>query len=415
MRPALFPCLRARMGDWWYYVTVMSFAEINAWVKKVDEIHERKELKTWIQRELTPARLAQIADYLLKQRQHFFNAIVLGIYRGEPKWYPITVENNPALPEIEIGRIVPDAFGFLHLGGKEEIFAVDGQHRVEGIRAALKRTAGHGLAKDQQTVLFVAHRETEDGRVRTRRMFSTLNKYARPVSKGEIVALSEDDTFAVVARKVIDEYPHLRIEFVPLTKTANIPSGEKKAITTVLGLYEVIKALCVTRHSREKKRLEIGPPIEAEVDSLYEQVVAFWDLLRQFVVEIKKVTDSKPSEELAARYRNDQGGHLLFRPAGMKAFAMAVRILLDRKVAMREAIAILSKTSLYLHERPWPGILWNSYAHKMINKNGTLCYNMLLYMSRMPLDPVRYPLLQEYRKALDDEDASLRKVPRVHG
>lgn len=247
----LFPCLRARMGDWRYYVTLMTFDEIEHWVKKVDDIHERQELKTWIQRELSPDRLEQIAYYLTKEKQHFFNAIVAGIYGGEPQWYPLEVGDNPAMPEIDVEKSARNAFGFLHLSGKEEIFAVDGQHRVEGIKSALRRTSN--LGKDQQCVLFVAHRETEDGRSRTRRVFSTLNKYARPVSKGELVALSEDDTFAIVVRKIIDEYPPLNINFVPLTKTANIPPNEKKCVTTVLGLYDLVKVLCVSPHSREKK------------------------------------------------------------------------------------------------------------------------------------------------------------------
>ena len=74
------------MGDWWYYITTMTLEEVNLWVKKVDDIHERRELKTWIQRELRSERLEQISDYLTSQKQHFFNALVVGIYRGEPDW-----------------------------------------------------------------------------------------------------------------------------------------------------------------------------------------------------------------------------------------------------------------------------------------------------------------------------------------
>lgn len=202
--PTFFPSLRSRMGDWWYYITIMTFDEVNSWVKNVDDIHERRELKTWIQREISPERLEQISDYLTSQKQHFFNAIVVGIYRGEPEWYPIKVGRNPAMPTLRPSERSEDAFGFLCLSGEEEIFAIDGQHRVEGIKSAIAHKSS--LSIDQQCVIFVAHKETDKGRVRTRRLFSTLNKYARPVSKGELVALSEDDTFAIVTRKVIDEY-----------------------------------------------------------------------------------------------------------------------------------------------------------------------------------------------------------------
>ena len=54
--PNLFPSLRAKMGDRWYYVTTLTLDEVAQWIKPVDQIHERKELKTWIQRELRPER-----------------------------------------------------------------------------------------------------------------------------------------------------------------------------------------------------------------------------------------------------------------------------------------------------------------------------------------------------------------------
>ena len=65
--PMLCPAMRARMGDRWYYVATMTFAEIARAVKPVDSLHTKKELSTWIQRELRPERTAQIASYLRTQ------------------------------------------------------------------------------------------------------------------------------------------------------------------------------------------------------------------------------------------------------------------------------------------------------------------------------------------------------------
>lgn len=407
----LFPCLRARMGDWWYYIAMMSFEEINSWVKKVDDIHERRELKTWIQRELRDERLQQISDYLTSYKQHFFNSIVVGIYRGEPDWYPITIGRNLAMPTLPPGASARSTFGFLSLAGGEEIFPVDGQHRVEAIRLAIARKAS--LAKDQQCVIFVAHRETDTGRARTRRLFSTLNKYAKPVSKGELVALSEDDTFAIVVRKIIDEYRHLNMSFVPLTKTANIPATERRCVTTVLGLYDLVRTISLPPHSREKRKLEIGPAVRRRIQEIYDLTCHFWDLLRRFVPEIKEVTDSKPDEALAAKYRERGGGHLLFRPAGMKAFAQATRTLIDRNMTLDAAVELLSQATLDLRTPPWPGVLWNSVAHRMINKNGRLSYNLFLFMARQPLEPHDYALLAEYRRALDNANADLGLITQI--
>jgi DNA sulfur modification protein DndB len=407
----LFPSLRAQMGDWWYYITTMTFGQVKSWILKVDDIHERTELKTWIQRDIREERLEQISDYLKSQKQHFFNSIVVGIYGGDPDWYPITIGKNPTLPDLQIEDRAKHTFGFLCLTGSEEVFAVDGQHRVEGIKKALSQR--NSLARDQQCVIFISHKQTEKGRARTRRLFSTLNKYAKPVSKGELVALSEDDTFAIVTRKMIDDYKHLNITFVPLTKTANIPTSDTRCVTTVLALYDLIRTISLPPRSREKRRLEVGPPRKQRIQEIYDLACNFWDLLRKNVPEIKRVTDSQPDDSVAHAFRTKQGGHVLFRPVGMKAFCMAARILVNRGETFEDAVALLGRTTLNLASVPWQGVLWNTVAQTVINKNGKLAYNLFLYMTSEPLEPNNYDLLGEYRKALDKNDADLREIVKI--
>ena len=84
MKELLVPAIRAHMGDWWFYVATVTFGELASRVKRVDEIHEKRELKTWIQRDITESRSHEIAEYIQSQPQHFFNAIVLGLFLGEP-------------------------------------------------------------------------------------------------------------------------------------------------------------------------------------------------------------------------------------------------------------------------------------------------------------------------------------------
>jgi len=408
---SLIPGLRSQMGDWWYYITTMTFEEVKVWIKKVDEIHERQELKTWIQRELREDRLDQISDYLRSQKQHFFNSIVVGIYGGEPDWYPLHVEKNPAMPNIQLDEKAKTTFGFLYLTGNEQIFAIDGQHRVEGIKKALSKKIS--LASNQQCVIFVSHKQTNEGRARTRRLFTTLNKYAKPVSKGELVALSEDDSFAIVTRKLIDDYAHLNISFVLPSKTSNIPTNETSCLTTTLALYDLVRIISVPQGSREKRTLETGPPNQKRCEQIFNLSAEFWDHLRAYVRQIKEVTNSKPDDLLAGKFRRRDGGHILFRPAGMKAFAIAVRVLMNRGVTMSRAIFLLSRTTLDLSTTPWPGVLWNVLGGKILNKNGRLATNLFLYMAHQPLEPRTYNLVKEYRKALDDKRVMLHQIKRI--
>lgn len=198
-RRTTFPALRCEMGDWVYYITCFRFSDVAEWVKETDEIHSSEELRDLIQREISK-RVEPITEYLLEQKERFFNAIVLGVYGGAPQWYPIEVGNSPVLGDPDLDDDARESVGLLRFTGDEKIFAIDGQHRVVAIKEALP--LAHEIGNEEICVIFVAHGTDQKGMRRTRRLFSTLNRYAVPVSKGEIVALSEDDAFAIVTRRL---------------------------------------------------------------------------------------------------------------------------------------------------------------------------------------------------------------------
>lgn len=404
----LFPALRAKMGDRWYYVTTLTFGQVGQWIKPVDKIHEKKELKTWIQRVLRPERTKEIATYLLNQEQRFFNAVVAGIYGGEPEWFPVEVGESATLKDIHLGERQATAFGVLRFSGTEDVFAIDGQHRVEGIREALRLTKA--LKDEELTVVFVAHKSTNQGRERTRRLFTTLNKYAKPVSQAELIALNDDDEFAIVTRRLIDSYPGLSAEFVPLAPTANIPAGNQSCITTVIALYELVKAISLKAGSRERKALEVGPPNLQRVDKLYKIAMSFWDALKAKVPAIRKVCASSPLEHQAAKYRTARGGHVLFRPAGLQAFARATRVMVDRNQHLESAVAKLAAVPLQLTDRPWIGVLWNASTKTMIVKHKKLAMNLFLHLAHDRPSPESFDVLERYREVVGNPRAKLLKT-----
>jgi len=392
----VLPALRARMGDWWYYVATMTFADVARFVKRVRDIREPKELKTWIQRELRPERTKQIADYLRSQPQRFFNAIVVGVYGGEPEWLPVTVGESLTVKDVTLGERQTQSFGLIRLTGNEEMFAVDGQHRVEGIKEAVREQPG--LGGEEQVVIFVAHKTSPEGRQRTRRLFSTLNKYAKPVSQSELVALSEDDAFAIVTRRLIDEFPGLGPDFVPLLPSTNIPVGEKKCVTSVVGLYELTKLVSPPDIRKERKRHETGPPSADMVGAIYRESESFWNALKRHIPPIRQVCASVPGEEIASKYRNPDGGHLLFRPVGLKAFAKAARVLMDRGETADRAVTQLSKANLQLDAPLWMDVVWRPQTRTVLHKYVRLAQNVLLHEVGAKADNKNYSVLGEYKR-----------------
>ena len=116
--------------------------------------------------------------------------------------------------------------GVLRLDGTQTLFAIDGQHRVEGIKQALEDNSE--LGREEVSVIFVAHRNDSDGMERTRRLFTTLNRYAKPVSKSEIVALDEDDIVAITTRELVEKHPLFQRENLTGKNEGGRSSGQQE-------------------------------------------------------------------------------------------------------------------------------------------------------------------------------------------
>ena len=182
-----FPALQARMGDWDYYITTLTLREVADRLLPATKIVTSPGISNWIQRRVMPGRAENIASYLIEREQHFFPSIVVGVYLGEPTWYPISVEDNEILGTPGLDARSKETLGILELDGSEELYAIDGQHRVAGIKTALELLSKEGrdneynlLSNETISVAFVSADKDEDtGLERVRRLFNTLNKEAK--------------------------------------------------------------------------------------------------------------------------------------------------------------------------------------------------------------------------------------------
>ena len=143
------PVIRGSIGNWIYYTGVMNFKQIaDKITTSINEMYETSCLDEVLQRVLTE-NYQSIKNYILKDDERFFNAIIIAIYNGNPQWLEVEFDNE----ESEFTNL-----GFLKLSGEEVLFPVDGQHRVAGIKAAIKENPYMG--KEQVPVIFIAHSNT---------------------------------------------------------------------------------------------------------------------------------------------------------------------------------------------------------------------------------------------------------------
>jgi DNA sulfur modification protein DndB len=382
------PALRARMGDWIYYITFMKMSEIADRIIRIQPIYESKPLQDLLQRQLLTGHTKEIEHYLLTQKQRFFNALVVGTSGGDPKWLELEVKEMPGKDE-GFQRDLEGTLGFLVLDGTERLFTIDGQHRVEGIRAALR---GQPKLKDEEVCVVLVKAITSDEREkdpqgfqRTRRLFTVLNRYAKPVGKKDIIALDEDDMIAIITRKLVNEHPLFEGSKISIKSTKGVSDKDKTAVTSIITLYDLLDIFFGGLSRGEKKTwgaFKQYRPTDAKIDEFYEKTTQMLEAYCGYFPALREVRESKPSDEIAAKYRNEDGGHVLFRPVGLLTYGKVVKRLVDSKsITVEKAISQVSKAPVDLSSAPWAGLFWNTVNKKMMTQieNQRVAEKLLFY------------------------------------
>jgi DNA sulfur modification protein DndB len=402
--PALtLPALRAKMGDRMYYIACMRLGDLRDRVSEVPAIHKSSTLSELIQREIQKGHATKIADYLVKPNndERFFNALVIGVYGGSPEWYALDVRGNRELPEGP-GENTEGIVGYLRLDGTEKLFAIDGQHRVVGIKQALEKR--QELASDEVSVLFVSHKTTEEGLQRTRRLFTTLNKYTKAVSPMEKIALDEDDAIAITVRRLMEEYPLLK-DRLSLAKTRSLPTSDTKNLTTVETLYEALGWYLKNKPPRAWSEYLRKRPSDAELNIFYECATELWESIKAHCPELYAFAETKDIETASTTYRSKGGGHLLFRPIGLDIILRTVRYRKDEGLTTNDAVAAVFQVPMYVSDELWSQVLWNPGVGRMITSNKTIAIALMLKHSGGRLDTIR-----RNDAWLEKELASLREA-----
>jgi len=305
-------------------------------------------------------------------------SLIIGIYNGNPNWAPLSI--NFSVDPLEVSDAQKESMegklGFLHLTGEEKLFAIDGQHRVAGIKKALSdRSVGDSLANDEVSVIFVSHDETSlEGKKRTRRLFTTVNKKAKRVSKAAEIALDEDNGFAIVTRNMINDHWLFedRRRHISYASTAAISQNDETSITSVIGLYEIIKELY---GGPNKKKFESTRPDDQSIIEFQGFVSDYLNILIENCEQLN--TALLQGNMSVKHYREDQN-HLLFRPVGQRVFARTTRLLVDRNQNLKESILSMLCAEMDISSRQWHNILWNPISETIIAKNTSLAETQLL-------------------------------------
>lgn len=407
----VLPALRGIMGNWVYYSCLMELKELSMRVRYAKEVHKNEYLSDMIQRELKSNRSIQIAEYLRDQPDRFFNSLVVATYGGQPNWHSLSdIRNKNKNDELQnLSEETIESVGFLTFQGDEQLFALDGQHRLAGIKEAVKQ----GLEPnhhDEISVIFVSHKNDKKGLERTRRLFTTLNKTARPVSKGEIVALDEDDVMAICVRRLIEETDLFSGERIAFVANNNVPVGNTTSLTTIGNLYDILSLLFTNSRwdlKKGKNELQRVRPKDNYLEQYFKYSKKFFSYLRDNFKELDEFFSARHTTAVVKKYRGSHGGNAMFRPIGLEIFTRIISQLTN-DMSLTQAIQLTSKLPRNLAEEPYKGLMWDSSNGVILTRHRVTLREVLLYMiKRNTKKYSKSTLLERYRKEIGDEKVEL--------
>ena len=375
----LLPCITGKFGSWRYYNVVMKIKDLvnpESGVKTVPEskkIYKSENLNSILQRLEDPKRIEPIKNYILKQKDRYFNSLTVGFTGGDPKWYPVEINRDDKFSESDI-TYLNLKYGILELTGNEDLFILDGQHRLLGLRAAYSQDTKIG--DDEISVMLIKHEETTEGTKSTRRIFVSLNRNAKPVSEGENIILEEDDASAIIARQLVESYPLFKSKSViAFNKNLNLTKGvqDLNKFTSILALYNVNEVILdnttLYGNKIENKYVRIRPS-DALISNAYSEIGGFWDLFFEVFPKAKSFLDN-PDDNI--EYKTKNGGLFYLRPIGQEIIALFYS---DLKLTGNiSKFKELAKVEEYLNSPFWNYILFNPHKETILmNKSNALSY-----------------------------------------
>lgn len=402
----LYPALRSKMGEWNYYVVKMNARELSQNVYFASEIYEDRTLDEAIQRILDESRVKkEIVEYLKRQPNRFFSSIVVAALEGNPVFYPVEITDDPQFVTYRNNQRLNEAFGVLQFDGTQKYYALDGQHRLKAVKTILNRNdplsdgVPEDFEKDEFSVIVIVPNQEDSNETfmqKYRRLFSNLNRYAKPMDQATNIIMDEDDVFAIITRRLITENDffksagkHRESRRVKTKKGKNLTTKDPY-FTSIETLYEMnIELLSSSQRipkgwgqtgeeGMDLKTFKRFRPSEDYIDSLYNELVIYWEALLTELPILRSKPTKMRIHDLLKRESDDETDHLLFWPIGQQMLAEIARELLNERLhdqenptseTVRFALKGLGQLEWQLHQAPWVHFL-------LIKSTSTKRWNM---------------------------------------
>lgn len=388
----LYPAIEAKMGIWKYYIVKMKMRELANDVQYAAEVYDERTLDEAIQRVLNEGRVKkEIVTFLKYRPDRFFASVVVASLGGNPLFYPVRITDDEKFSVFKDQKI-DEPFGVLSFSGDQKYYALDGQHRLKAIKTLLdhsdpdSKDAPEGFSEEEISVLMIVRSEEKDAAFLQsyRRLFSSLNRYAKATDIDTNIIMDEDDAFAILTRRIINDHEFFRWggkqKESPriLTKGKNLRSTDPH-FTSLQTLYAMNRIL-LTANWRGAVGWVAGEgemvkdvnmfmrfrPTEEYLDHLNNELVLYWDAILEAIPDLRKEAIKMRIHDIDPDSEDGLNDHLLFWPIGQELFAQVARRLLDKRLPdpkkptkddIINVLKRLGKVDWCLHNPPWRHLL----------------------------------------------------------
>lgn len=409
----LIPAIRGKIGSTEYFVATMKASEV------VNSVRIPKEMPDWgkesiedrYQREINYKRVKeQIAPYFAMDEDRFFNALIVDILDPEAVKFDKLSDAIKNIPSY-MGSL-GDNFGILTLNGSERLVPLDGQHRLAALKFALyardeKDQAidtfkpNAEIGKDDITLILIKH-----DRVKARKIFSKVNRYAKAVSKADNLIISEDDYMAILSRGIAND------TFKSLVNSkSNTISDKSNDITTLSALYEgSIEYISESPIYPAKVTTDFLPDLATQ--ALWKsEVEKMWDLM---LTAIPPLADAikDPSEEGQSKRVELRETYIIMKPVVQVALVMAIKRMIDAGASLKAAFQKAGKLDWRFECTDWDRIAVNPGEKIIAGKQSQkLLSRVIAYRLGEELTAKELKVLEEQYDGLFDTKDPNRKLP----
>ena len=359
----VIPAIEGQMGNTKYFQCMMRVDELVRSVRSASEIDDWANMSIGdkMQREPSWSRIKnQIAPYFKRHEDRFFGSIMVLVYEGSVSFEKLS-EFNARVPNAYQSQ--GDKMGFLTIDGGT-LIALDGQHRLLALKEVVENpTEGDFSAdvrNDEVSVIFIKHEDN----IKTRSIFNTVNKYAKPTSAGDNIITSEDDGYAILTRRLIEVEDGVMKESV-VNWRSNTLTDKSDKFTTIKVLYETVKLML--KGSKEDDYdfdPTIRPPNEI-LDRAYDYVRSMWSLILSEVKAYNFVTENRSdfSDKVKEARKPEALNSLLFKPAAQEAFVKGILTACepqsaeDPELTVQEALQKSNKIKWSMTDPLWKNVI----------------------------------------------------------